>query len=271
MDKWRVIRSKSYNGAMNMAIDEAVMIAHKEGKVKPTLRFYTWDPACITIGYFQKLEDEIDLEKCMEFNVECVRRITGGRAVLHENELTYSIIVGENNPLMDSSITKSYKFISEGLVKGLNLCGVYTDELNKGEKIERENLSAACFNAHASYEISINKKKVVGSAQSRKDGVVLQHGSIILDFDVNKLFEIIKTENLERKERLINFTAKKASGIENETNTKLDIDELEKNLIQGIKEHFNVEFIDEDLTEYERSIAETLYEKYRSDEYNKKR
>lgn len=271
MDKWRVITTKSYNGAMNMAIDEAIMIAHKEGKVKPTLRFYTWDPACITIGYFQKLEDEIDLEKCMELNVDCVRRITGGRAVLHDNELTYSIIVGENNPLMDSSITKSYKFISEGLVKGLNLCGVYTDELNKGEKIERENLSAACFNAHASYEISINKKKVVGSAQSRKDGVILQHGSIILDFDVNKLFEIIKTESLERKDRLINFTAKKASGIENETNIKLDVDELEKNLIQGIKEHFNVEFIEEDLTEYECNIAKSLYEKYISDEYNKKR
>ncbi|HSQ33573.1 MAG TPA: lipoate--protein ligase family protein, partial [Peptostreptococcaceae bacterium] len=124
---------------------------------------------------------------------------------------TYSIIVGENNPLMDSSITKSYKFISQGLVKGLNLSGIYTDELNKGEKIGRENLSAACFNAHASYEISINKKKVVGSAQSRKDGVILQHGSIILDFDVNKLFEIIKTESLERKERLINFTFRKAS------------------------------------------------------------
>ena len=271
MDKCRVIKSKSYDGAMNMAIDEAIMIAHKEGRVKPTLRFYTWDPACITIGYFQKLEDEIDLEKCMELNVDCVRRITGGRAVLHENELTYSVIVSEDNDLMDSSISKSYKFISEALVKGLNLSGIYTDELNKGEKIGRENLSAACFNAHASYEISINKKKVVGSAQSRKDGVILQHGSIILDFDVNKLFEIIKTESVEKKERLINFTARKASGIENETNIKLEVDELEKNLIQGIKEHFNVEFIEEGLTEYECNIAKNLYEKFRSDEYNKKR
>lgn len=271
MDKWRVIRSKSYNGAMNMAIDEAIMIAHKEGRAKPTLRFYTWDPACITIGYFQKLEDEIDLARCKELNVDCVRRITGGRAVLHEDELTYSIIVGEDNQLMDSSITKSYKFISEGLVKGLNLCDIYTDDLNKGEKIGRENLSAACFNAHASYEIAISKKKVVGSAQSRKDGVILQHGSIVLDFDVNKLFELIKTESQERKERLINFTARKASGIENETNIKLDINELEKNLIKGITQHFNVEFIEEDLTQYEYNLAKKLYEKYSSDEYNKKR
>lgn len=271
MDKWRVIKSKSYNGAMNMAIDEAIMIAHKEGKVKPTLRFYTWDPACITIGYFQKLEEEIDLDKCSELNVDCVRRITGGRAVLHEDELTYSIIVGEDNELMDSSITKSYKFISEGLVKGLNLCGVYTDDLNKGEKISRENLSAACFNAHASYEISINKKKVVGSAQSRKYGIILQHGSIILDFDVNKLFELIKSEDEEKKQRLINFTAKKASGIENEINKKIDIKELEKNITKGVQSHFNIEFVEEDLTNYEYELAKKLYERYSSDEYNKKR
>lgn len=271
MDKWRVIKSKSYNGAMNMAIDEAIMIAHKEGRVKPTLRFYTWEPACITIGYFQKLEDEIDLQRCMELNVDCVRRITGGRAVLHENELTYSVIVSEDNDLMDSSINKSYKFISEGLVRGLNLSDIYTDKLNKGERIGRENLSPACFNAHASYEVSINKKKVIGSAQSRKNGIILQHGSIILDFDASKLFEFIKTESQERKQRLINFTARKASGIENETNIKLDVNKLEINLIQGIKEHFNVEFIEEDLTDYEREIAKRLYQKYSSDEYNKKR
>ncbi|MGO0862300.1 lipoate--protein ligase family protein, partial [Clostridioides difficile] len=174
MNQWRVIHNKSYDGAMNMAIDEAIFTAYKKGCVKPTLRFYTWKPACLSVGYFQKLEDEVDLDKCKCMNIDYVRRITGGRAVLHDNELTYSIIIGEDNPLIDKSINLSYRYISEGLVRGLNLSGIKTDNLNSGERIGRENLSAACFNAHASYEVTINNKKVIGSAQSRKDGVLLQ-------------------------------------------------------------------------------------------------
>ncbi|SHH25062.1 lipoate--protein ligase family protein [Tepidibacter thalassicus] len=271
MEKWRIIKNTTYNAYMNMAIDEAIMIAHREGKVEPTLRFYTWKPACISIGYFQKLEKEIDLDKCKELNIDYVRRTTGGRAVLHDDELTYSIVVRENHPLMDGGIIKSYKFISEGLCKGLSLCGVKTDELSRGERIGRENLSSACFNAHSAYEVTINNKKVIGSAQTRKDGIILQHGSIILNFDVNKLFSVIKIRDEKQKERLIRFTANKASGIENETKIKIDINILQENIVKALKEHFKVEFYECNLTEYEISIANELYKKYSSDEWNKKR
>ncbi|EQE88151.1 lipoate--protein ligase family protein [Clostridioides difficile] len=165
----------------------------------------------------------------------------------------------------------SYRYISEGLVKGLNLSGIETDNLNRGERISRENLSAACFNAHASYEVTINNKKVIGSAQSRKDGVLLQHGSIILDFDVEKLFKLIKTKTPGLKERAMKFTAKKASGIENEIGRKIDIDILQKNIVKGLAEQFNVEFVEGDLTDYEKQLARELYEKYKNEEYNKKR
>ena len=162
MQKWRVIKNKTANGAMNMAIDEAIMTSYKEGKCKPTLRFYTWKPSCLSIGYFQNLQKEVDLDKCRELNIDVVRRPTGGRAVLHQNELTYSIILGEDNSLMDKSINESYKFISKGIAKGLEIAGINIDELKKGERISREKLLAACFNAHASYEITINNKKIVG-------------------------------------------------------------------------------------------------------------
>lgn len=254
-----------------MAIDEAIMISYKEGKTLPTLRFYTWEPACMSIGCFQKLEDEIDINMCRKLGIDCVRRLTGGRAVLHDNELTYSIVVSEENFLMSPSVTLSYKFISEGLAKGLKLSGITIDELSRGEKIGRENLSSACFNAHSFYEITINNKKVVGSAQNRRKGIILQHGSIILDFDVQKLFSIIKTEDNKTKQRLINFTSRKASGIENEIGKKIDINELQENLINGLQEHFGVEFIEDDLTDYEINLANELYKKYSSDEYNKKR
>lgn len=271
MQNWRLIRNKAFNGAMNMAIDEAIMIAYKEGKSKPTLRFYTWDPHCLSIGYFQSLEKEVDLEKCRKLNIDCVRRITGGRAVLHQNELTYSIIVGEDNNLMDKSINASYKFISEGIAKGLSIEGVNIDNLSKGERINREKLSAACFNAHASYEITINNKKVVGSAQHRKEGIILQHGSIVLDFNVDDLFEVIKTKTPELKERAKKFTLSKASGIENELGKNIDITSLENSLIKGFKDVFNVSFEDDGISNYEYKLANELYEKYISGEYLNKR
>lgn len=271
MQKWRVIKNKAYDGAMNMAIDEAITISYKEGKCKPTLRFYTWNPHCLTIGYFQKLEKEVDIEKCKELNLDYVRRATGGRAVLHQNELTYSVVVGEDNELMDKSINNSYKFISEGIANGLKLEGIEIDNLSKGERISREKISAACFNAHASYEITINNKKVVGSAQHRNDGVILQHGSIVLDFNVDDLYEIIKTKSPEIKERAKRFTLSKASGIENEIGKKLDIKNLEDSIIIGMAEIFNAEFEEEGLTEYELSLAHSLYNKYSSYEYKNKR
>ncbi|MGL5757052.1 MAG: lipoate--protein ligase family protein [Paraclostridium sp.] len=271
MQKWRVIKNKAYNGAMNMAIDEALMISYKDKKSKPTLRFYTWKPNCLTIGYFQNLKKEVDLEKCKKLNIDCVRRATGGRAVLHQSELTYSIVVGEDNELMDKSINESYRFISQGISKGLELEGIKIDKLSQGERISREKLSAACFNAHASYEITMNNKKIVGSAQHRKDGVILQHGSIVLKFNVNDLYEVIKTKSVELKERAKKFTISKASGIENEIGKSIDILSLEKSIIKGIEESFNVEFEEGHLSDYELDLANKLYYKYSSNEYINKR
>ncbi|WP_270504358.1 lipoate--protein ligase family protein [Paraclostridium sordellii] len=271
MQKWRVIKNKTTNGAMNMAIDEAIMTSYKEGKCKPTLRFYTWKPSCLSIGYFQNLQKEVDLDKCRELNIDVVRRPTGGRAVLHQNELTYSIILGEDNSLMDKSINESYKFISKGIAKGLEIAGINIDKLKKGERISREKLSAACFNAHASYEITINNKKIVGSAQNRKDGVILQHGSIILNFNVDDLYEVIKTKNKDIKERAKKFTLSKASGIENEINMKVDILNLEESILSGIKKSFDVDFEELGLSDYELNLARDLYKKYSSYDYINKR
>lgn len=271
MEKWRIIRCCENNGRMNMAIDEAIMTAYKEHKVPPTLRFYTWSPATITIGYFQKMQDEIDLKLCGEKNIDYVRRLTGGRAVLHDNELTYSLIVDENHSLMNGGITASYKFISEGLAIGLAYSGITTDPLSRGERIGRDNLSSACFNAHSFYEVSINNKKVIGSAQTRKDGVLLQHGSIIINFDVEKLFSVIKISDEKLKERLIKFTSNKASGIENETSVKVNLKNLEECIIKGISNHFGVGFYQDNLTSYEAQLTEKLYQKYCSEEWNNKR
>ncbi|CAH2212424.1 lipoate--protein ligase family protein [Tepidibacter aestuarii] len=270
MQKWRVIRNRAYDGYMNMAIDEAIMNAYKEERVDPTIRFYTWKPACVSIGYFQKMEDEIDINICKKLGVDFVRRTTGGRAVLHDNELTYSIVVDEKNPLMDGGIMQTYRYISEGLANGLKVSGVDIDPLTRAHKDIKSDKSAVCFNSKSHYEISINNKKVVGSAQTRKEGIILQHGSIVLDFDVDKLISIIKIDE-SKKEKLKRVTLKKASGIENELGKKVDINILQENIIKELEQHFNIEIYEDELSDYEIKLAKQLYEKYSNDDWNKKR
>ncbi|WFD09462.1 lipoate--protein ligase family protein [Tepidibacter hydrothermalis] len=270
MQKWRVIRNTTYDGFMNMAIDEAIMKSYKEKKVDPTIRFYTWKPACVSIGYFQKMEEEIDIDTCKRLGIDFVRRTTGGRAVLHDDELTYSIVIDENNPLMNGGIMQTYRYISEGLANGLEMSGVKIDPLTRAHKDIKSDKSSVCFNSKSHYEISINNKKVVGSAQTRKEGIILQHGSIVLDFDVDKLISTIKIDE-SKKEKLKRITLKKASGIENELGIKIDIDILEENIIKALEKHFNIEIYEDELSDYEMKLATQLYEKYSNDDWNKKR
>ncbi len=253
-----------------MAIDEAIMKAYKEEKVDPTIRFYTWNPACVSIGYFQKMEEEIDVDMCKKLSIDFVRRTTGGRAVLHDKELTYSIIVDEKNPLMQGGIIETYRDISEGLANGFKMTGIDIDPLTRADKNIKNDKSSVCFNSKSHYEISINNKKVVGSAQTRKEGIILQHGSIVLDFDINKLISTMKIDEL-KKEKLKRITLKKASGIENEIEKKIDMNILEENLIKALKQHFNIFTYEDELSDYEIELSKQLYEKYSNDDWNKKR
>ena len=166
---WRLLNT-SYNTApMNMAIDEALLASKT-----PVLRFYRWKPSALSLGYFQSIKD-IDIKACKKHNVDIVRRITGGKTVLHDNELTYSIIIDENK--MPKSIIDSYKIISKGILIALKNIGLKPE---MKEAINKKTTSAICFNEPSYYEIIVNNKKIVGSAQTRKQGKLLQHGSILI-------------------------------------------------------------------------------------------
>ena len=145
--KWRVIYNSPDRGASNMAIDEAIMLAVSEGASPPTLRFYAWDPPTVSIGYFQRLEREIDLVKVSEAGYDLVRRPTGGRTVLHDDEVTYSIIVREAE--FRGSVVETYRRISTGLVEGLRALGIEAGMVAAQEAGHdpREHSSAACFDS----------------------------------------------------------------------------------------------------------------------------
>jgi len=158
MMEWRLIKDNYHTGFMNMAIDEAIMIAHREGLVPPTIRFYQWSPPAVSLGYFQDLKKEIDVDVCKNLGIDIVRRPTGGKAVLHDKELTYSFIIRENHPLVNDSILETYKKISGGMIRGLSYLGITaelvplrdklkSDSLHKGEKseIRHSDFRSICF------------------------------------------------------------------------------------------------------------------------------
>ena len=163
------------NAFMNMAIDEVLLTSRV-----PVLRFYQWEPCAVSIGRYQELDD-IDLEYCAENSIDVVRRITGGKAVLHEKELTYSFIIDKDE--MPQSIIESYKVISSAIIQGLRVLGL-KPEMNRSKVENRDN--PVCFQEPSFNELTINRKKFVGSAQVRRKEKLLQHGSILTGIDTEK-------------------------------------------------------------------------------------
>jgi lipoate-protein ligase A len=258
---WRFINSGDLDAYTNMAVDEAIMTAFQNGLVPPTLRLYGWNPPAVSIGHFQKIDEAVNLEECRARGIDVVRRLTGGRAVLHEHEITYSVIIGEDYTDMPQSVVESYKFISRGIVEGLKLLGADVS-MESGKKKDILN-SAACFDAASMYEILYEGKKLVGSAQVRKNGVVLQHGSILLEFDEEKLASILRFKSEQIKEKteaaLKNnvVTLSKIMGCEEKP------EKICESVKLGFEKVFKSKFIKEKLSLEEDMMIEELAAKYR--------
>ncbi|CAM5792724.1 MULTISPECIES: lipoate--protein ligase family protein [Brevibacillus] len=276
MEKWRFIVTEGMSPAMNMAVDEAILQLHSEGKVPPTVRFYTWNPATLSIGYFQKAAKEINLELVQEKGIGFVRRATGGRAVLHDQELTYSVVVSESHPEMPSSVTEAYKVISLGLLHGFQNLGLDAEMVSLASEEEKEKYSSpgssACFDSPSWYELVVEGKKVAGSAQTRQKGVILQHGSILLDMDVELLFSLLHFSSDRLKERMMESFRKKAVTINEVSNRPVSLQEAMEAFRDGFATGLKVELVKGELTPEERALAEELAaSRYSTDEWNLRR
>lgn len=166
-----IIETYGFDGATNMAYD----VALGELADDVILRFYTWKNPTLSLGKHQKTDD-LDFEYITAKNFDIVRRPSGGRAVLHWDEITYSVIIPKNHELFNTTVLELYNFLSELLVKGLRKVG-YPVEMVEGKK---KTASHVCFQTPSVYEITLNGIKVVGSAQTRTQDYILQHGSIVL-------------------------------------------------------------------------------------------
>lgn len=278
--KWRLIRSGKCDPAVNMAVDEALLASISEGKAPPTVRFYGWQPATLSIGYFQKAEEEVDLTALRERGFGFVRRPTGGRAVLHDAELTYSIVVPESHPGMPGTVNEAYRVLSGGLVAGFRRLGLRAGMASLADGGKRPDMaaggSAACFDSPSWYELVVEGRKIAGSAQMRQKGVILQHGSILLELDADSLFAVLRFPAERIRERLKASFRDKAVAI-NDLLRALDkppvsADRAEAAFAAGFAEGLGVELEPGELTDAERRLAERLaVEKYGSDAWNLRR
>jgi lipoate-protein ligase A len=195
MTKWRYIDSGPNLGACNMSVDEELLARAQAGEKTPVLRLYSWSPPAVSLGRFQQIETAVNAEACKRLGFDIVRRITGGRAVLHRHELTYSIVSQVGNPFFPPTVLGTYKVIAGGILAGLHNLGIEAEMVSRNERhadlVKKAVKNPACFSAPSWYEIVVRGRKLVGSAQRRLSSAFLQHGSILIAYDPALEAEVI--------------------------------------------------------------------------------
>ena len=266
------------DGADQMALDDAIFKEY-EAEESPefpiTLRFYSFKPAAVTFGYFQK-HSTLNNDFIKKNNFEIIRRITGGRAVLHYKDLTYSVIVHKSSGFYTDSVLENYKYVAESILCGLSKLSI-TGELHpsirsRGEAAEKPS-SAICFDSPSFLEIKVNNKKFCGSAQNKTASCFLQHGTIFFEFDP-KLHYLCMTppETLKyMDDEMIEDNAKKLKEsvcsideISSASGNSIDFSKLSEALGSGFAEKFAKQLVKSGLSKKEeakfKELKETRYD-----------
>ncbi len=242
---WRVIGLNAYPGTVNMAIDEAVSEMVARGESPPTVRFYRWSPGAVTIGCFQCINDEVDLDACRRLGVDFVRRRTGGGAVYHDpaGEVTYSVIAPES--YFSRDIRESYREICSGIVNGLSALGI-----------------SAAF--RPINDVTVDGRKVSGSAQMRRHGVVTQHGTVLYGLDRQTMFSVLKPSRLKLSDKPVSSFEAGVTCVKELSDASPEqlYDALLHGFTEGKEWHFGA------LTENELALAGNVVSKYDSHEWN---
>jgi lipoate-protein ligase A len=260
---WRLLRSAPADGATNMAVDEAILRAVVAGRVPPTLRLYTWQPPCLSLGRAQPLAD-VDVRAVRASGFDLVRRPTGGRAILHIDELTYSVVAPQEDPRVAEGIVESYRRLSAGLVRGLERLGV-TDLVADQRVQDRRPEGPVCFEVPSDYEITIGGRKLVGSAQMRAQGAVLQHGALPLYGDIARVCPLLSAHPDPTRVRARATTVEEALG------RSATWDEAADALAAGFAQALNLRLEPGVLTDQERLWADELRaERYATDGWGRR-
>ncbi|MBL6983821.1 MAG: lipoate--protein ligase family protein [Anaerolineales bacterium] len=241
-----------------MAVDEAILQAIGRGDVLPTLRLYAWDPPCLSLGYAQSFSD-VDHEQLNGHGWDVVRRITGGRAILHTDELTYSVIGHHDEPRFAGSVIESYQRLSQGLLEALHLLELPAEALPKSSEgaVTQE---PVCFEAPSHFEITVNDKKLIGSAQARKKAGVLQHGTLPLFGDLTRITDVLVFPSDEDRINAGKRLLKRATTIETAMGPGITWEQAAAAVCKAFSTTFTLKLEPAELTSTELAQAEEFVE-----------
>lgn len=267
---WRLIKTPPASGAWNMAVDEAILLAVGRKEVLPTLRLYAWDPPCLSLGYAQSYLD-VDENALKKKAWDVVRRATGGKAILHTDEITYSVISPATDPRLEGDILTSYKRLSKALLASLEYLKLSVKALAKNKTDSAEEYDPVCFDVPSNYEITVEGKKLVGSAQARRKEGVLQHGSLPLFGDLSRITQVLVYKNESERKAAAKKLLARAITIENSLKQKISWATAAEAIQAAFEKELNLEFISEQLSIREIEDTERLIiEKYGNSTWTKK-
>lgn len=267
-ETWRLIESGHMDGVTNMAIDEAVArYADKnDTKISPTLRTYGWQPFTISLGFHQSFE-EINLQQCRKDGIDVVKRPTGGRAILHATELTYSVVIPNHSMFFDNSIVKVYGVISKAIVAGLNELGVdveFEPAQTMPKNYSKGKLSTLCFATSIQHEIGWQGRKLVGSAQRRIGETILQHGSILIGPEHLKLVNYLAVTE-DRRKVALRHMERKTVCLNDLADGSITFSDVHSALCYGFKSQLGIQLRHEELGIGEQHLADSIVEARRGE------
>jgi lipoate-protein ligase A len=250
-----------------MAVDESILEHIYRGESLPTLRLYSWNPPCLSLGHAQPFAD-VDMERLKSHGWEVVRRATGGRAILHTDELTYSVTGCEDDPVLVGGILESYNRIAQALMYAVRELGLPVEMKEYADQPATKNQNPVCFEVPATYEITVNGKKLIGSAQARKKEGVLQHGSLPLVGDLTRICQTLVFKDEVAREVASKRLLTRATTVESilneirpERSRRTDWETAAQAFVRGFEIQLGISFESGVLSPSEEKRAAELVEK----------
>lgn len=254
---WRLVTSPTASGAANMALDEALLEGVTEGSTPPTLRLYAWEPPCLSLGHAQSLE-VVDLAALEVEGWDLVRRPTGGRALLHADELTYAVVAPADHPILSGGVLEGYRTLSRGLLAMLESLGLAPDPPAAVGQSAEDRANPVCFEVASAYELTVGGRKLIGSAQFRRRGAVLQHGSLPLGGDITRVVRALHFAGAGERSQAAERLRRHATTLEAEVGRRVSWEEAAEAMTQGFAQGLGLRFSTGELAAGEIKRAKAL-------------
>jgi lipoate-protein ligase A len=258
-ETWRLLITPPARGAWNMAVDEAILEAAGSGQSRPTLRLYAWNPACLSLGYAQSFAD-VDLDRLRANGWEVVRRATGGRAILHTDELTYSVTAPPDEPRVAGTVLESYQRLARALVWAVHALGLPV-EMEEHAAPASAAKGPVCFEVPSAYEIVVEGKKLVGSAQARKREGVLQHGTFPLGGNLTRITQVLAFPDQAARAAAAEKLLSRATTAEAVLGQVIPWETAAQAFVEGFERQLGLTLERGELTSVEKARAEELVQK----------